>query len=512
MFSFSKLRSRGLFRHKGVLLSGLIALGLSATIITAFWSSQAQRAAAAPGDPGTATFTVAAPGTAQALSTPFNVQINLSQFTPSTASPDWGGYDNELYYDDTVLEVVGGTNGITRGLCNSSALWAAVAYDPTVYTTCFAQASTSTGTVDTVSFQCIANGTSVLEEVPRGGAHASYNGSALYDENGADFAMTFQNGQVICGTGSSATDTPTNTPVPPTNTPTNTPVPPTNTPTNTPVPPTNTPTNTPVPPTDTPTNTPVPPTDTPTNTPVPPTDTPTNTPVGPTDTPTNTPVPPTDTPTNTPVPPTDTPTNTPVPPTDTPTNTPVPGATDTPTSTPAPPTDTPTNTPVPPTDTPTNTPVPATDTPVATATNTPEAPTNTPVPPTDTPVPPTDTPVPATNTPVATATNTPAATKTAAVTRTSTAQPTRTKTAVPTATATPPECLSLGQKLNLALNILFRFGSHQGQHRYNSRYDVNHDGRIDWADLEQVLSAPTCRPKYEPHHNRYDDDYYGHRR
>ena len=75
-----------------------------------------------------------------------------------------------------------------------------------------------------------------------------------------------------------ATNTPTNTPVPPTAT--NTPVPPTAT--NTPVPPTDTPlptaTNTPVP---VPTNTPVP---LPTNTPVPvPTDTPV--PVFPTDTP-----------------------------------------------------------------------------------------------------------------------------------------------------------------------------------------------------------------------------------
>jgi hypothetical protein len=92
---------------------------------------------------------------------------------------------------------------------------------------------------------------------------------------------------------STATNTPTNTAVPPTRTPTNTP-------TNTAVSPTRTPTNTP-------TNTAVPPTRTPTNTP-------TNTAVSPTRTPTNTP-------TSTAVLPTNTPTRTNVPATATATRT-----------------------------------------------------------------------------------------------------------------------------------------------------------------------------------------------
>ena len=210
-------------RQLSFVLMAVAAAAISIGVLSRGGGGNAQAA-----DPGTATFSVTAPGTAQALNTPFNVVINLAQFTPSVASPDWGGYDNELYYDDTVLEVVGGLNGITRGLCNSSALWAAVAYDPTAYTTCFAQASTSTGTLDTISFQCIADGTSVLEEVPRNGSDASYNGSALYDENGADFAMTLIDGQVACGTGVlntptvAATATTTNTPLA-TNTATNTP-------------------------------------------------------------------------------------------------------------------------------------------------------------------------------------------------------------------------------------------------------------------------------------------------
>jgi hypothetical protein len=39
---------------------------------------------------------------------------------------------------------------------------------------------------------------------------------------------------------------------------------------------------------------------------------------------------------------------------------------------------------------------------------------------------------------------------------------------------------------------------------------VNHDGKINWDDLEQVLSTPTCRQNH--HHYDDDDDGYGDRR
>lgn len=345
---------------------------------------------------------------------------------------------------------------------------------------------------------------------------------------------------------STATPTSTNTPGP-TSTATNTP---TNTPTNTA---TNTSTVTPTP-TNTATNTP---TSTPTST---------NTP-GPTSTATDTPLP-TDTPTSTNTPaatdtPTETPTQTAVPTaTDTPTPTETPEATDTPTATDtavATATDTPTVT---------ATPAPALTTltahaspgdteiqvastagfnigdtitineggnneesavitgfgsiqldrplqcahevgefveaapPLGSGTCTPTAtPTGAA----------TDTPTP-TNTSVPTATNTPRATTTAArsatarVTATKTVNPTRTPRAA-TPTSTPePQCLSFGQKLNLAIGILVRFGAHADQHRYNSQYDVNHDGVIDGHDLWEVLNTPTCRPQRRDDDRRRGDD------
>ena len=283
MFDFRKLRTGGRLKSTGWLMAGLIALGLTATVVASLWDSGS--ASAAPGDPGTATFTLVVPGGSVPVGNTVDVQVNLSQFTPSTPQPKWGGYDLDISYaaaDGIVTatqDVIGASNP-----CGN--FWTNNELTPQVVSGCsFQSTRPSTPTLETVTFQCLKNGTQALHLMAQGEQGTDGVGTDLFDETAAPFVMTLVDAQIVCGTGNSATDTPTNTPVPPTDTPTNTPVPPTDTPTNTPVPPTDTPTNTPVPPTDTPTNTPVPPTDTPTNTPVPPTDTPTNTPVGPTDTP-----------------------------------------------------------------------------------------------------------------------------------------------------------------------------------------------------------------------------------
>ncbi|HYM16619.1 MAG TPA: hypothetical protein VEZ14_13775 [Dehalococcoidia bacterium] len=77
-------------------------------------------------------------------------------------------------------------------------------------------------------------------------------------------------------------------------------------------------------------------------------------------------------------------------------------------------------------------------------------------------------------------------------TSTGTGTATATSTSTPAATPTPAPCLTQGQKISLIIGIFFRMGAHQGQHRYNARFDVNHDGVIDVNDLLQVLAAPTC--------------------
>ena len=64
--------------------------------------------------------------------------------------------------------------------------------------------------------------------------------------------------------------------------------------------------------------------------------------------------------------------------------------------------------------------------------------------------------------------------------------------------------MTLGQKLVLAFGILTRYGAHQWSRHYDSRYDVNHDRRIDGSDVEIVLDATICHPKFR--YNGYDGD------
>ena len=66
----------------------------------------------------------------------------------------------------------------------------------------------------------------------------------------------------------------------------------------------------------------------------------------------------------------------------------------------------------------------------------------------------------------------------------------------------PQACLTFGKKVDLAIGILRRLGSHAGDHRYKTKYDVNGDGVIDARDLLQVATTPTCR------HGHGDDDHH----
>jgi hypothetical protein len=55
------------------------------------------------------------------------------------------------------------------------------------------------------------------------------------------------------------------------------------------------------------------------------------------------------------------------------------------------------------------------------------------------------------------------------------------------------ECLSLGQKLGLAIGIILRLDVEEGERHYKSKYDVNGDSVIDFDDLAEVVLTPVCK-------------------
>src|SRR5207248_3258861 len=117
-----------------------------------------------------------------------------------------------------------------------------------------------------------------------------------------------------------------------------------------------------------------------------------------------------------------------------------------------------------------------------------------------------------TSVPGATETNTaePTSTNTAAPTSTETAVPTSTNTSVPAATNTPKntppastatatrtptpggQCVPPGQKVSVIIGIIFRMGVQSGQPLYQTRYDLNANGRIDVGDLQLALNLVPC--------------------
>jgi cell division septation protein DedD len=104
-----------------------------------------------------------------------------------------------------------------------------------------------------------------------------------------------------------------------------------------------------------------------------------------------------------------------------------------------------------------------------------------------------------TATPSATPTHTPSATPTHTPSATPTHTPSATPTHTPVATATSTplptsQCLVRGQRTALLVNIALRLGASEGDRLYQPRFDVNGDGVIDTADMEQVLAAPVCAP------------------
>lgn len=142
----------------------------------------------------------------------FPVAIDLTQFTPVT-SATWAGYELELAYDTTILQATSDT----RGLC-SEGLWANPALAPHIVSGCFGQASTATGTLDTITFVCLKEGVSPLHLVRPGASDALMAGTSLFDVNANPFVVALRDDEVFCGAPTPATLTPS--PLSPTPTPT----------------------------------------------------------------------------------------------------------------------------------------------------------------------------------------------------------------------------------------------------------------------------------------------------
>ena len=141
---------------------------------------------------GDATISVIAPSGAQALNTPFQVTDRLTSFLPGT-SATWAGWELELAYDTGVLAVDSVQNG---GICP---VWGSTSSAPHVQTGCAFQENAGTGTMDVITFHCIANGVSQLTLLSRTDPGRIGVGTSLFDFNAVDFDMTLVSTSVVCG-------------------------------------------------------------------------------------------------------------------------------------------------------------------------------------------------------------------------------------------------------------------------------------------------------------------------
>jgi hypothetical protein len=142
---------------------------------------------------GQAGLTLTAPSGGQSISTPFDVTLSISR-----ADATWAGYNAQIAYDSSVLQVKD-VQMVKIADCNDSN-WAAIQTTPTVVVTCVFQESTETGPVDTITFQCLKDGASELHLVTL--AEDSIQGSQLFDFNAETIPTDLVDGPIItCGAG-----------------------------------------------------------------------------------------------------------------------------------------------------------------------------------------------------------------------------------------------------------------------------------------------------------------------
>ena len=139
----------------------------------------------------------------------FGVAVDLAAFAPGTSTA-WAGYDLELAYDATVLQV----NGDTRGMCAADS-WTNAELAPSIVSGCFRQTITTTGTLETITLTCVRDGSSALRLVSPEAPDRTSSGTSLFDEFANPFATTLVSGSVTCGgPGPTATPSPAASAIP----------------------------------------------------------------------------------------------------------------------------------------------------------------------------------------------------------------------------------------------------------------------------------------------------------
>ena len=128
---------------------------------------------------------------------PFTVNINSSNFVPDITQPTWGGYNFQLTYDPTVLNLDSvAAGGVTAG-CGSN--WAQIPSSPgQILTTCVFQSSTNVSPppTDVIQFDCLKAGVSPLHMVTLG--EDATQGSTFFDENAVNITTSLTDGSVNC--------------------------------------------------------------------------------------------------------------------------------------------------------------------------------------------------------------------------------------------------------------------------------------------------------------------------
>ncbi len=163
-------------------------LAALAALVLAFGVSARGAVAASPGG-----LALSVGSATQTTSTPFDVTVSITR-----ADQEWAVYNVQVAYDSSVLQV----KSVTRlpiADC-TDANWANPQTTPTVLIACVFQASTATGPIDTITFQCLKDGSSVLHLVTL--AEDSIQGSTLSDFNADAIPTDLTDGPTIkCGAG-----------------------------------------------------------------------------------------------------------------------------------------------------------------------------------------------------------------------------------------------------------------------------------------------------------------------